>query len=41
MWRLVDLVSRMLEPDERDAVRGDFAESRETGGQAFARLYWA
>jgi len=34
MWRLVDLVSRMLEPDERDAVRGDFAESRETGGQA-------
>jgi hypothetical protein len=33
-WWLVTLVSRALEPDERDAVRGDFAESGETGGQA-------
>jgi hypothetical protein len=33
-WWLVDVVSRLLEPDERDAVRGDFAESGETGGHA-------
>lgn len=33
-WWLVDNVSRVLEPDEQDAVRGDFAESGETGGQA-------
>jgi hypothetical protein len=33
-WRLVDMVSRALQPDERDAVRGDFAESGETAGQA-------
>ena len=33
-WWLVDIVSRLLEPDERVAVRGDFAESGETGGQA-------
>ncbi len=37
-WRLVDLVSRMLDPDERDAVRGDFAESGETGGRALREL---
>jgi hypothetical protein len=30
----VDLLSRSLEPDERDAVRGDIEESGETGGQA-------
>ena len=34
-WWLVDLVSRTLEPDEREAVRGDLAESGETSGQAF------
>jgi hypothetical protein len=33
-WWLADVVSRLLEPDERDAVRGDFAESGETGGHA-------
>lgn len=33
-WWLVNIVSRLLEPDERDAVRGDFAESSETGGRA-------
>jgi hypothetical protein len=33
-WRLVDVVSRMFHPDERDAVCGDLAESRATGGQA-------
>src|SRR5580704_1382595 len=30
VWWLVDAVSLMLESDERDAVRGDFAESNET-----------
>jgi hypothetical protein len=32
--RLVDIVSRALEPDERAAVQGDFAESGETARQA-------
>ncbi len=38
MWWLVDIVSRVLEPDERNAVRGDFAESGETSGQALRGL---
>ncbi|MBZ5607132.1 MAG: hypothetical protein LAP38_02655 [Acidobacteriia bacterium] len=33
-WKLVDIVSRALEPGERDIVRGDFAESQQTGPQA-------
>jgi hypothetical protein len=33
-WWFVDILSRMLETDERDAVRGDLAESGATGGQA-------
>jgi hypothetical protein len=33
-WWLVDTVSRLLEPDEREAVRGDFMESGVSGGQA-------
>lgn len=33
-WRLVDTLSRMLDPGEREAVRGDLAESGETGSQA-------
>jgi hypothetical protein len=33
-WWFVDIVFRVLEPDERDAVRGDFAESGENAGQA-------
>ena len=37
-WWCVDIVSRMLESDERDAVRGDFAESGETSGQALRGL---
>jgi hypothetical protein len=32
--RLADLLSRMLEPDEREIVRGDLAESNLTGWQA-------
>ena len=35
---LVDKLSRTLEPDERDAVRGDFAESGVSGGQALHDL---
>jgi hypothetical protein len=37
-WWLVDRLSRLLEPDEREAVRGDLAESGETGGQALRGL---
>jgi hypothetical protein len=37
-WWLVDLLSRTLEPDEQDAVRGDFAESGETAGSALRDL---
>jgi hypothetical protein len=33
-WWLVDALSRMLEPDERDVVLGDFTESDESGGRA-------
>jgi len=34
LWWLVDKLSSVLEANERDAVRGDFAESGATGGQA-------
>lgn len=37
-WRLVDLVSRTLAPDERNAVCGDFAESGVHGRQALRDL---
>jgi hypothetical protein len=37
-WWLVDILCRTLEPDEQDAVRGDFAESGETAGQALRDL---
>ena len=33
-WRLVDILSLMLRPDERQAVRGDLVESGATGSQA-------
>lgn len=33
-WWLVDILSPMLDPDERDAVRGDLVESGETGARA-------
>src|ERR1700694_3902233 len=33
-WLLVDIFSQTLEPDERDAIRGDLAESSETSGRA-------
>jgi hypothetical protein len=33
-WWLVNMVSRMLESDEREVVLGDFAESKEPGSQA-------
>jgi hypothetical protein len=38
-WRLVNRVSRVLEPDERNAVLGDFAESGTTGGKALRDLF--
>ena len=34
LWRVVDIVSRMLDPTECEIVRGDLAESGESGGQA-------
>lgn len=34
LWRLVDFLSRTLDPAEREAVRGDFIESGETGSWA-------
>jgi hypothetical protein len=37
-WWLVDSVSRLLEPDERDAVQGDFAERGVTNGKALLDL---
>ena len=37
-WRAVDLLCRMLEPDERAAVRGDLTESGETGGRALVAV---
>ncbi len=37
-WRLVEVASRALEPDERDAVGGDLAESGETAGQALGSV---
>jgi hypothetical protein len=37
-WLLVDRLSRMLEPDEREAVCGDFRESGETGGRSLRDL---
>ena len=33
-WWLTGILSRTLEPDERDAVLGDIRESGETGAQA-------
>jgi hypothetical protein len=35
---MVDVLSRTLDPDERDAVRGDFAESGESAGHALHGL---
>ena len=37
-WWLADIVSRLLKPDEREAVQGDFAESGETSGRALCGL---
>jgi peroxiredoxin len=38
-WRLVEALSRMLAPDERDAVRGDLAERSSTGVQALGDVF--
>jgi len=37
-WWLVDIVSRALEADERDAVRGDLAESDDSPGHALVSV---
>jgi hypothetical protein len=37
-WRFMEFVSGLLDPDERDAVRGDLQESGETGRQALASV---
>ena len=37
-WSMVDAVSQLLERDEREAVRGDLAESGESAEQAFMEL---
>jgi hypothetical protein len=34
-WWFVNILSRTLQPDERDGVRGDLAESGVSGGHAF------
>jgi hypothetical protein len=34
IWRVVDIVSAMLSPAEREVVRGDFIESEEAGSRA-------
>jgi len=37
-WKLFDLCSRMLDPDERSAVRGDLVEAGVSGAQACKEL---
>jgi hypothetical protein len=37
-WWFVNIVLQGLEPDERDAVRGDLAECGETAGQAVCQV---
>jgi cytochrome c biogenesis protein CcmG/thiol:disulfide interchange protein DsbE len=37
-WRLVEVAARALDGDERDAVRGDLAESGSTAGEALREV---
>jgi hypothetical protein len=37
-WRLADLVTRMLDPGERDVVRGDLEEAEATGAHALREV---
>jgi hypothetical protein len=37
-WWLAELVSTLLEPDEREAVCGDFEEAGEAGGRALCEI---
>jgi hypothetical protein len=37
-WWLAEILSQMLEPDERAAVLGDFVEAGETGSQALSGI---
>ena len=41
MNKLIDAVSRLLDPAEREAVLGDLAESRESGARKFAGVMLA
>jgi hypothetical protein len=38
-WPLVELASRLLEPDEREAVLGDLLEAEETAWQALLDIF--
>jgi len=38
LWRLVDRVSCLLKPDDREVVQGDFAESGTTAARALCEL---
>ncbi len=38
LWWLIDAVSRVLEPDEREVVLGDLTESRMTNGRALRNV---
>src|SRR5262252_469716 len=38
-WPLVELVSRLLEPEEREAVLGDLLEAKESAGQALLDIF--
>ena len=37
-WHLLNLVSRFLEPDERDTVCGDLTECSANGGRALSEV---
>ena len=41
MNRLADIISRMLDPDEREAVRGDLEESGARGSSSAGVTRWA
>ena len=37
-WQLIDILAATLDPSEREAVLGDFAESGESGGRALREV---
>ena len=38
-WPFVELASKLLEPDEREAVLGDLLEAKESAGQALLDIF--